>query len=156
MATRKQKQRKEIAAVEPIGPNEAAVLLQKLRELGHLTASHLRDARSAVVREVEEITERLARLKEMAHVPASSRKAPKSAPAVVAHPARPAVKRPRKRAKASISAERRKIMQLQGRYLGLMHKVPKAELAKFKAMIPKVGKEVVVQRMEAYVGKHGR
>jgi hypothetical protein len=36
-----------------------------------------------------------------------------------------------------------------------MHKVPKAELAKFRAMIPKVGKEVVVRRMEEYVRKHG-
>jgi hypothetical protein len=45
-------------------------------------------------------------------------------------------------------------MQLQGRYLGLMHKVPKAELEKFKAMIPKVGKAEVVERMQAYVRKH--
>jgi hypothetical protein len=95
------------AAVERIGLHEAAVLLEKLRAMGHLTASHLREARSAVVREIEEITARLSQLKEMAHVPASIRKAPKSVPAVVAHPARPAVKRPRKRAKAPVSAERR-------------------------------------------------
>jgi hypothetical protein len=155
MARRKRRQRRPAAAVERIGLHEAAVLLEKLHAMGHVTASHLQDARRAVVREIEEITERLARLKEMAHVPASSRKAPKSVPAAKTQPASPAAKRPRKRAKAPVTAQRRKIMQLQGRYLGLMHKVPKAELAKFKAMIPKVGKEVVVQRMESYVRKHG-
>ena len=141
-------------AVERIGLHEAAVLLEKLREIGHVTAAHVREARTVVVREVEEITERLARLKEMAHVPASSRKAPKTVPAANAKPAWPVAERPRKRAKAPVSAERRKTMQLQGRYLGLMHKVPKAELAKFKADIAKVGKAEVVKRMDAYVRKH--
>ena len=109
---------------------------------------------AAVVREVEEITARLLQLKEMAHIPASSRKAPKSVPAAKTQPAWPAAKRPKKRAKAPITAERQKTMQLQGRYLGLMRKMPTAELTKFKAMIPKVGKEEVVKRMESYVRKH--
>jgi hypothetical protein len=155
MARRRRKQQREAAVVERIGLHEAAVLLEKLRELGHLTASHVRDARNAVVREVEEITARLLQLKEMAHVPASSRKAPKSAPAAKAQPAWSPAKRPSKRAKAPVSAERRKAMQLQGRYLGLMRKMPKAELAKFKAQIAKVGKVAVVERMEAYVREHG-
>ena len=153
MARRKRRQRKPAAAVEGIGLHEAAVLLQKLRELGHLTASHLRDARSAVVREVEEITERLAQLKEMAHVPVRSRKAPKSVPAAKAQPASPAAKRPRKRAKAPVSAERRKIMQLQGRYLGLGHQIPKSEMRKFREMIKAKGKEATVKAMETYVAK---
>jgi hypothetical protein len=154
MARRKRRQRRATAAVEGIGLHEAAILLDKLHELGHVTVAHLREARNAVAREVEEIVARLAQLKEFAHVPVISQKPPKSVPTVVAHPARPAVKRPRKRTQAPVSAERRKIMQLQGRYLGLMHKVPKAELAKFKADIPKVGKAEVVKRMEAYVRKH--
>jgi hypothetical protein len=154
MATRKRRQRTPATAVERIGLHEAAVLLEKLREMGRVTASHLQDARRAVVREIEEITARLSQLRETAHVPASSRKAPKSVPAAKAQPAWPAGNRPRKRAKAPVTAKRRKIMQLQGRYLGLMHKVPKGELAKFKVDIPKVGKEVVVRRMEEYVRKH--
>ena len=155
MATRKRRQRTPATAAEHLGLHEAAILLEKLREMGHVTAAHVREARTAVVREVEEITERLARLKEMAHVPASSRKAPKSAPAAKAQPAWSPAKRPSKRAKAPVSAERRKAMQLQGRYLGLMRKMPKAELAKFKAQIAKAGKVAVVERMEAYVREHG-
>jgi hypothetical protein len=150
MARRKRRQRRDGSAT-PIGTHEAAVLLAKLRELGHVTASHLRDARSAVVREVKEISAKLARL--TGHMPMISRKARKSVPAAEAQPASSAAKRRKKRAKAPITAERRKIMQLQGRYLGLMHKVPKAELSKFKAMIPKVGKAEVIERMETYVRK---
>jgi hypothetical protein len=153
MARRKRRQRTPAAAVERIGSNEAAVLLEKLRELGHLTASHLRDARSAVVREVEEIVARLAQLKEMAHVPASSRKAPKSVPAAKTQPAWPAAERPRKRTKAPITAERRKIMQLQGRYMALGHQIPKSEMNKFREMIEAKGKEATVKAMETYVAK---
>jgi hypothetical protein len=153
MATRKRRQRTPAAAVERIGPHEAAVLLQKLREIGHVTASHLREARSAVVREIEEITGRLTVLKEMAHVPASSQKPPKTVPAVVAQPASPAAKRPRKRAKAPVSAQHRKVMQLQGRYMGLGHQIPKSEMRKFREMIKAKGKEATVKAMETYVAK---
>jgi hypothetical protein len=153
MATRKRRQRTPAAAVERIGLHEAAVLLEKLRAMGHLTASHLREARSAVVREVEEITERLARLREMAHVPASSRKAPKSVPAAKTQPASPAAKRPRKRAKAPVSAKLRRIQQLQGRYMALGHQIPKSEMNKFREMIKAKGKEATVKAMESYVEK---
>jgi hypothetical protein len=156
MAIRKQKQRKEIAEVEPIGPNEAAVLLQKLRELGHLTAAHVREARNAVVREVEEIVARLAQLKEFAHVPVISRKAAKSAVAAKSQPASPAAKRPRKRAKAPVSAERRRIQQLQGRYMALGHRIPKTEMNKFREMIKTKGKEATVKAMQGYVAKKGK
>jgi hypothetical protein len=153
MARRKRRQRTPAAAVERIGLHEAAVLLEKLREIGHVTAAHVREARTAVVREVEEITERLARLKEFAHVPASSRKPPKTVPAVVAQPALPAGKRPRKRAQAPITAQRRKIMQLQGRYMALGHQIPKSEMSKFREMIKAKGKEATVKAMETYVAK---
>jgi hypothetical protein len=153
MATRKRRQRTPAAAIERIGPNEAAVLLEKLREMGHVTAAHVREARNAVVREVEEITERLAQLKEFAHVPASSRKARKTLPAAKTQPASPAAKRPKKRAQAPITAERRKIMQLQGRYLGLGHQIRKTEMNKFREMIKAKGKEATVKAMEGYVAK---
>jgi hypothetical protein len=153
MARRKRRQRRPAAAVEHIGLHEAAILLEKLRAMGHVTASHLRDARSAVVREVEEITERLARLKEMAHVPASSRKAPKSVPAAKAQPAWPAGNRPRKRAKAPVTAKRRRIQQLQGRYMALGHRIPKTEMNKFREMIKTKGKEATVKAMQGYVAK---
>jgi hypothetical protein len=153
MATRKRRQRRPAAAVEHIGLHEAAILLEKLRAMGHVTASHLRDARSAVVREVEEITERLAQLKEIAHVPVISQKPPKSVPAAKTQPASPAAKRPRKRAKVPVSAERRKIMQLQGRYMALGHQIPKSEMNKFREMIKAKGKEATVKAMETYVAK---
>jgi hypothetical protein len=154
MARRKRRQRKPAAAVDQIGLHEAAILLQKLREMGRVTASHLQDARRAVVREIEEITARLSQLREMAHVPASSRKPPKSVPAAKTQPAWPAAERPQKRARGAISAERREIQRLQGKYLGLMRKIAAKDLAKFKADIPKVGKAEVVRRMEAYVHAH--
>jgi hypothetical protein len=153
MARRKREQGREAAAVEQIHPTESAILLNKLREIGHVTAAHVRDARNAVIREVEEITERLARLKEMAHVPASSRKAPKSVTAAKTQPASPAAKRPRKRAKAPVSAKRRRIQQLQGRYMALGHQIPKAEMNKFREMIKTKGKEATVKAMQAYVAK---
>jgi hypothetical protein len=130
------------------------VLLRKLQELGHVTAAHLHSAREAVADEVQSLMARLQELKaDAVALPAAvravrrARATTEKSPVTTATPIK--VARPTK-----VSAERRKIMQLQGRYLGLMHKVPKAELAKFKAMIPKVGKEVVVQRMESYVRKH--
>jgi hypothetical protein len=153
MARRRRRHGKKATAAEHLGLHEAAILLEKLREMGHITASHLREARSAVVREIEEITGRLTVLKEMAHVPASSRKAPKSVPAAKTQPAWPAAKRPRKRAKAPISAERRKIMQLQGRYMALGHQIPKSEMSKFREMIKAKGKEATVKAMETYVAK---
>ena len=156
MARRKRRQRREAAAVDQIGPNEAAVLLQKLRELGHVTAAHLKEARTAVVREVEEIVARLAQLKELAHVPASSRKAPKSVPAAKTQPAWPAAKRPRKRTQAPVSAKRRKIMRLQGRYMALGHLIPKSEMNKFREMIKAKGKEATVKAMQVYVEKKGK
>ena len=156
MATRKRRQRTPAAEVEHLGPNEAAVLLEKLRELGHVTAAHVREARNAVVREVEEIVARLAQLKEMAHVPVVSRKPPQRAVAVEAQPASPAAKRPRKRAKVPVSAKRRKIMRLQGRYMALGHLIPKSEMNKFREMIKAKGKEATVKAMETYVAKKGK
>jgi hypothetical protein len=156
MARRKRRQRKPAAAAEHIGLHEAAVLLEKLREIGHVTAAHVREARTAVVREIEEITERLARLKEMAHVPASSRKAPKTVPAAKTQPAWPAAERPRKRTKAPITAERQKIMRLQGRYMALGHQIPKSEMNKFREMIKAKGKEATVKAMQVYVEKKGK
>jgi hypothetical protein len=154
MARRKRRQRTEPAAAAPIGTHEASILFAKLMELGHISAGHLRDARSAVVREVKEISERLALLRGSTHSPFSGRKAPKSVPAAEAQPASSAAKRPRKRARGAISAERRETQRLQGKYLGLMRKVEAKDLAKFKADIPKVGKAEVVRRMEAYVHAH--
>ena len=153
MARRKRRQRTPAAAVERIGLHEAAVLLEKLREMGRVTASRLQDARRAVVREIEEITARLSQLRETAHVPASSRKAPKTVPAAKTQPAWPAAERPRKRTQAPVSAERRKIMQLQGRYMALGHRIPKTEMKKFKAMIETKGKEATVKAMQGYVAK---
>jgi hypothetical protein len=153
MARRKRRQRTPATAVEGIGLHEAHILLRKLQEIGHVTAAHVHEARSAVVREIEEITGRLTVLKEMAHVPASSRKAPKTVPAAKAKPAWPAAERPRKRAQAPITAQHRKVMQLQGRYLGLGHQIPKSEMSKFREMIKAKGKEATVKAMETYVAK---
>jgi hypothetical protein len=143
------------SAAAKFSAKESHVLLRKLQELGHVTAAHLHSAREAVADEVQSLMARLQELKaDAVALPAAvravrrARATTEKSPVTTATPIK--VARPTK-----VSAERRKIMQLQGRYLGLMHKVPKAELAKFKAMIPKVGKEVVVQRMESYVRKHG-
>jgi hypothetical protein len=148
MARRKRRQGRT-ADLERIGLHEAAILLEKLREMGHVTAAHVRDARHAVRREVDEIVARLARLKGMTHAPAASASA-----------AEPAASRTgwrvgsRRQARAPISAERQRTMELQGRYLGLMHRIPARDLKKFKDDIPKIGKAEVVRRMEAYVRKH--
>jgi hypothetical protein len=146
MARRKRRQVKTVE-LERIGIHEAAILLEKLREMGHVTAAHVRDARHAVRREVDEIVARLARLKGMTH-------------ALAVRAAEPAASRTgwhigsRRRARAPISAERQRTMELQGRYLGLMHRIPARDLKKFKDDIPKIGKAEVVRRMEAYVRKH--
>jgi DNA-binding protein H-NS len=150
MARRKRRQRKPAAAAEHIGLHEAAVLLEKLREIGHVTAAHVREARTAVVREVEEIVARLAQLKEMAHVPAATPK-PETG-AEEAPQVRRGSKR-RRRAKAPVSAKRRRIQQLQGRYMALGHQIPKSEMSKFREMIKAKGKEATVKAMESYVAK---
>jgi hypothetical protein len=139
------------SAVAEVSPHEAHILLRKLQEIGHVTAGHFRDARHALAREVEEIVARLAQLKGTAHAPVSSRKAAKSAVAAKAKPARPAAKRPRKQAKVPVSPERRKIMQLQGRYMALGHRIPKTEMNKFREMIKTKGKEATIKAMAAYV-----
>lgn len=53
-----------------------------------------------------------------------------------------------------MTTERRAILALQGRYLGLMHKIPAKEMSKFKAAIEKKGKAAVVVEMAAYVKAH--
>lgn len=153
MARRKRRQRREPAAAAPIGTHEAAILLEKLRELGHVTALHLRDARSAVVREMKEITAKLATMKGSMHVPAIGRKAPKSVEPP--QPAPPAAKRKR-RAKAPVTAKRRRIQQMQGRYMALGHQIPKSEMKKFREMIKTKGKEATVKAMQGYVAKKGK
>jgi len=152
--SRKQRARAATSAIAEFSAKEAHVLLRKLQEIGHVTAGHLHEARQAVADEVQSLVERLQELKaDAVSLPAAvravrrARATTEKSPAATPTPIK--VARPTK-----VSAKRRRIMQLQGRYLGLMHKLPKAELAKFKADIPKVGKEVVVQRMEAYVRKH--
>lgn len=111
-----------------------------------MTPAHIRAAREAVAHEVETIVQRLNHLKDLVHLPRARASKP---------PAPARTVQPKRRVTTAVTPARRKIMKLQGRYLGLMHKVPKSELAKFKAMIAKVGKEEVVRRMETYVRKHG-
>jgi hypothetical protein len=142
----RQKQTSAAVTAHEFTEKEAQVLLRKLQEMGHVTAAHIHSARAAVVREMETIIERLHRLTSVTHMPAVRASVP-------AGPARTG--RTKLRRDSAVTPERRKTMQLQGRYLGLMHKVPKSELTKFKAMIATVGKEEVVRRMEAYVRDHG-
>ena len=153
--SRKQRVLTATSTVAEFSAKEAHVLLRKLQEIGHVTGAHLHQARQAVAEEVQSLVDRLQELRaDAVALPAAvrsvrrARAATEKSPA--ATPARIKVAVPIK-----VSAKRRKIMQLQGRYLALMHKMPKAELAKFKAMIPKVGKEEVVKRMEAFVREHG-
>jgi hypothetical protein len=141
----RQKQTSAAVVAQEFTASEAQVLLGKLEELGHVTPAHIRAAREAVAHEIKTIVEHLNRLKDLIHVPRARASEP---------PAPVRTVQPKPRA-AAVTPERRKTMELQGRYLGLMHKVPKSELAKFKAMIAKVGKEEVVRRMETYVRKHG-
>jgi hypothetical protein len=137
------------SAAAEFSAKEAHVLLRKLQELGHVTAAQIHEAREAVSREVADLSERLARLKDAA-VQVVSRKPPQQAAE------RPAWRSGRKQAKAPVSAERQKIMQLQGRYMALGHQIPKSEMNKFREMIKTKGKEATVKAMEGFVAKKGK
>ena len=52
-----------LTALAEVAPHEAVVLFGKLRELGHITASQLHEARQAVAREISDLTERLSTLR---------------------------------------------------------------------------------------------
>ncbi len=156
MARRKRRQARERDAFEQLEANEAAVLLEKLRELGHVTAAHLRDARNAVSREAENIADRLSWLKGSVQIPKVGRKPPKRAAA--SPQVRPGAKGAGRKTKGRVpvSAERRKVMELQGRYMALGHQIPKLQMQKFRKMIETKGKEATLKAMQAYVESHAK
>lgn len=139
-----------LTASAEVAPHEAVVLFRKLRELGHITASQVHEAREAIAREISELTERLSMLRNVGvhSVPATHR-APAGRPRLRTSPRK-------SRSRSAVTSERRAIMALQGRYLGLMHKIPAKEMSKFKAAIAKKGKAAVVAEMAAYAKAHAK
>jgi len=141
------------STVAEFSAKESHVLLRKLQEIGHVTSAHLHQAREAVADEVQSLMARLQELKaDAVALPAAvravrrARATTEKSPAATPTPIK--VARPTK-----VSANRRKIMQLQGRYMALGHQIPKSEMNKFREMIKAKGKEATVKAMETYVAK---
>jgi len=139
------------SAAAEFSAKESHVLLRKLQELGHVTAAHLHSAREAVADEVQSLMERLQELKSDAvALPAAVRSLRRARATTEKSPAATPTRRKRP---VTVSAKRRRIMRLQGRYMALGHQIPKSEMNKFREMIKTKGKEATVKAMERYVAK---
>jgi len=135
--------------------DEAKLLLEQLIVAGLVKSRDLAEARRALDFEVVAIQARLSELKAASadQSPASPRKPAGAAPKAVVVSESSSGLRQQKRPLVTTPA-RKKTMQLQGRFLGFMHKIPEAEMVKFKAMIAEKGKAAAVDEMEKYVKAH--
>ena len=129
--------------------SDAGLLLERLVAAGVVKARDIASARRALALEAEQVERRIDELKAMS---------PENGPKVsrrVASAGRVGSKNrtARKRRRTRSNAELLKIKKLQGRYLGLSHKVAKGDLSKFKSRIATEGKAAVVAAMQAYVEK---
>lgn len=146
--------------VVQVPPAEAAFILEALMRDGRLDSNTLGEYRGRFNQEIASLEARLAHLRELsgAVAPAVVRAAA-AAPAItraakrVAPKAAKAVKPAAKQASAQVTPERARTRELQGRYLGLMHRVPKTVMKQRfgKDAIAKKGKEAVLAEMERYL-----
>ncbi|HEV7767772.1 MAG TPA: hypothetical protein VGQ76_22405 [Thermoanaerobaculia bacterium] len=139
---------------------EAAFILEALMREGRIDSRTVEEFRTRYRAEVASLEARLAYLRELSGtvVPAAVgaaaapvvRKVKGAAPRV----ARATTKAVRKIA-SRVSPGRTRTRELQGRYLGLMHKIPKAIMKQRfgKEAIASKGKEAVLQEMAAYLAE---
>lgn len=147
--------------VVQVPPSEAAFILEALMRDGRLDSNTLGEYRGRFNQEIATLEARLAHLRELtgAVVPAVVAVVAAAAPAItraakrVAPKAATAVKRAAKKVSAQVTPERARTRELQGRYLGLMHRVPKTVMKQRfgKDAIAKKGKEAVLAEMERYL-----
>ncbi len=138
------------------GKDEARLLLQQLISTGIVSSRDVAGARRALNAEAEALDARLSELRAAfeGQRSASPRKPVVPVPTAVLASELASERRQSKR--RPLTPARKKIMQLQGRFLGYSHKIPKSEMVKFRKMIATKGKEATVAAMEKYVQTHGR
>lgn len=135
-----------------VTPNEAQYVVEHLLGNRTINTSHVRGALDARTSEITTLEARLRSLRSASeHVaavlPASRISTTSSASAsdvtVQFVPDAPVVRR-----KAKITPERRKQMQEQGKYLGLIRRFPASQRGKFKKLLAKNPKARVIKVME--------
>ncbi len=148
--------------VVQVPPAEALFILEAMMREGRIDNSAVEEYRARYREEVSSLEARIAQLRELSGSIVSTVVA---ALPTVAHAARRrgrkvarSVKQTTTKVSAKVSPERMKIRALQGRYLGLMHKIPATVMKKRfgKDTIEKKGKEAVDAEMEKYVSTRGR
>lgn len=134
--------------------SDAGLLLERLVADGIVKARDIASARRALALEAEQLERRIDELKVLSQGGSAAARKPasvKSARKAGAARPNPAPVKGSQAAKRAVDPKRRAAMALQGRYLGLLHRVPPGELPKFKSMIASAGKAATVAAMEARV-----
>ncbi|HEV7766707.1 MAG TPA: hypothetical protein VGQ76_17030 [Thermoanaerobaculia bacterium] len=144
-----------------VPPAEAAFILEALMCDGRIDSKTIEEYRTLYRKEIASIESRLAYLREL-----SGALVPAMVGAAAALPVAREVKRaiPKaataatkavKKITSKASPGRTRTRELQGRYLGLMHKIPKAVMTQRfgKDAIAIKGKEAVLRDMEMYLAE---
>lgn len=147
--------------VVQVPPAEAAFILEALMRDGRLDSNTIGEYRGKFNEEIASLEARLAHLRSLSGAAAPAPVAPvaAAAPAVTrgakraAPKAAKAAKSAAKKASAEVTPERARTRELQGRYLGLMHRIPKTIMKQRfgKDAIAKKGKEAVLGEMEKFL-----
>jgi hypothetical protein len=147
--------------VVQIPPGEAVFLIEALTLDGRIDSKTLDEYRSRYSAEIQSLERRLAQLRAATGgsvVIAAAGAAVAAAGRTVVRAARRVRQKTATKTRKSVSPKRARTRELQGRYLGLMHQIPKAVVkSQFgKDAIAKKGKETVIVEMQAFISNRDK
>ena len=125
-----------------LSPGQAHYVLQRLISDRRISQAEVARYVSAMRREIDELEERLRRLREAATAAMTGRR-----------PGRAPGPGPKRRTRPAVSAERRASQQLQGRYLGLIRQIPASRRAHFTKVAKEKGREAAIKELTASLGR---
>ena len=125
-----------------VTPPQAKYILDRLIQMGRVTAHQVRGFLTDIGSEVRRLQERLTALRSAAGESATKTK-------------RPTARRKGRQAsrRKSVSPEVAKSRALQGRYIATIRQVPKSRRAKFAKIAKENGREEAIKQIQAALGK---
>jgi len=138
-------------------PHAALYILERLRKAGRVSAAEIRAFMSEMGREIRELEEKLARLREAAPARAAALQLPLTRrgrkPAASQRPssriAPPKTTTKKQRRKFTVTPAVLKSRELQGKYLPLLNRMPENKRGYFAKLAKEKGREAAIQEMEA-------
>lgn len=142
-------------AVSAISGGQAQYVLRRLIEERRITAKDVERHAGEMQREIAALEERLRMLREVAdEAPVGRgrrRERDGTSSEEAAEPRRR--RKGRRRRKQNLSPERRAALQLQGRYMALIRKIPARKQSQYKKLLRTKGKEAAIKAMQQATSK---